>query len=268
MQKGPSARFPSGCRFFWPLLATILWLLPVSRAPGQDDAAPNKNPKTDPLAGKTVLDSVHVDELIGTRLNNAPKLGEKAPPFTLTDAKTGQAVTLAELHRDKPVVLYFASHSCITAQESDKAMKSLSERFGRLVQFAMIYIREAHPEGGFPPPGRGKPFVIADPAKFKERVAAAANFAREKGMAYPVLVDSMDDAAAVRWGAWPLRLFLIDRSGKVIFSGQQGPWFHRPTREFDPDLGGVPEFIKDLPGYSRESLEEFLEKLEKGQPNR
>ena len=69
----------------------------------------------------------------------------------------------------------------------------------------------------------------------------------------------MDDTVTARWGAWPVRLFVINRSGKVVFAGQQGPWFFKPTKTYDPDVPQVPEGLRNLPGYSRESLEEFLQ---------
>lgn len=201
--------------------------------------------------------------MVAIRLHNAPRIGELAPEFALADATTGKMVTLSELRREKPTVLFFASYSCITAQEGAPPMARLAKRFAKTANFVLIYIQEAHPIGGFLPPYRGDPYVVAAPAAFAERATAAIRFARERDLQFRILVDSMDDTTAVRWGAWPLRTFVVGQSGRVLYSGKQGPWYFKPSADFDPHLEGVPRDIENLPGYSPGSLEDFLAELEK-----
>ena len=218
-------------------------------------------PMTDQWAGKPAMTAEHVREMVSARILNAPKVGEKAPPFALTDPFSGRSVSLSQIIEKRPAVLFFASFSCCSVQDSVADVSSLSERFGDLAQFVLIYIQEAHPEGGFLPPVKGDPFIIPAPRNFTARSTAALKLASQRNLRFPILVDTMDDATAVRWGAWPIRLFMIDRTGTVVFAGQQGPWFHKPTRTYDPELNGVPESYRDLPGYSKGSLEEFLEQF-------
>jgi len=47
--------------------------------------------------------------------------------------------------------------------------------------------------------------------------------------ALDTLVDDVTDEVAQAYSAWPDRLFLIDRAGKVAYQGLPGPW------GFDPD---------------------------------
>ncbi|NNE91888.1 MAG: redoxin domain-containing protein [Verrucomicrobiales bacterium] len=216
-------------------------------------------PATDQWAGKSVQTAEHIQGMIGDRLHNAPKEQERAPSFALTNAQTGNTHTLSELHQRKPVVLFFGSRSCSATQHSGEAVNQLWKRFGRKVDFYLVYIREAHPAGDNHFAGRTS-FAAPDPGTDKERRMAALEFATEREIEFPVLVDRVDDAAAVRWGAWPVRLFMIDQSGTVIFAGQQGPWYHKPTRDFNSGLSNAPDAIKDLPGYSSGSLEDLLEK--------
>ncbi|MCB1231563.1 MAG: redoxin domain-containing protein [Verrucomicrobiae bacterium] len=221
---------------------------------------------SDPWAGKIVKDGPHVQGMVMARLQNAPKVGEMAPGLTVTDALSGKPISLGELNREKPVVLFFLSYSCSLSHDSIPPMKDLADRFGKKANFVLIYIREAHPLGGFHCQPGAEKFMIQSPNTLEERSAAALRFAKESQLPFPVLVDSMDDAAAVRWAAWPVRLFVVDQQGKVIFAGQQGPWFHKPTRTYDPHLEAIPEDMRNLPGYSRESLEEFLERLTNTRP--
>ncbi len=223
---------------------------------------------TDLWAGQTVSDPAFVMAMLMGRINNAPKEGEKAPQFVLKDAKSGETRVLSELYAKKPVVLFFGSRSCGITQGSSESVKNLWKRFGDVVDFYMIYIRVAHPEGGFgsaksgPEKGtkEAKEFIAVDSQTEKQRAVSAIAFGKDKGIEFPILIDRMDDATIVRWGAWPVRLFFIDTSGTVLFSGQQGPWFHKPARTYFTSLDGVPMKLKNIPGYSRGSLEGFLER--------
>ena len=49
------------------------------------------------------------------------------------------------------------------------------------------------------------------------------------GLTMPTLVDTMDDNASLAYGAWPDRIYVIGKNGKVIAAGEPGP------RGFSPD---------------------------------
>ncbi len=258
------------CRLLISLRTAVLILLlsqGLISAIGQEKYPPQIL-ALDLWSGKTARDSDFVFAMVNARINNAPKEGERAPQIVLTDAKSGETRALSELRSKKPVVLFFGSRSCNITQGSSEAVKQLWKRFGDVADFYMIYIREAPPEGGFGSldsgPERGaeaaKQFTAVDSETAEQRAAAAVAFGKEKEIEFPILIDRMDDATTVRWGAWPVRLFFIDTLGKVVFSGQQGPWFHKPTRSYFSALDGEPMHLKNLPGYSQGSLEDFLEK--------
>ncbi len=248
---------------------TVLALLLIQITSGAtaQEKYPPQIPAIDLWSGRTAKDSAFVFAMVNARVNNAPKEGVQAPQFVLSDAKSGETRVLSKLRAKKPVVLFFGSRSCNITQGSSKAVKQLWKRFGDVADFYMIYIREAHPEGGFGSkesgPERGvaaaKKFTAVDPETAAQRAVSAMAFGRDKGIEFPILIDRMDDATTVRWGAWPVRLFVVNTSGTVVFAGQQGPWFHKPTKIYDPDIKGIPMYLKNLPGYSRGSLEEFLE---------
>jgi Iodothyronine deiodinase len=44
----------------------------------------------------------------------------------------------------------------------------------------------------------------------------------------PVLIDGLDDAVARAYGAWPDRLYLIGRDGRIAFQGGEGPFGFKP----------------------------------------
>ena len=59
----------------------------------------------------------------------------------------------------------------------------------------------------------------------------------------------MDDAVAFRWSGWPERLFVISKEGKVVYSGDQGPYGFNPGP-------GYKGYKKKRPGVS---LNDFLD---------
>lgn len=252
-------RFKTQRFHFRVFVLAALYSLPVGNAFAQSAEA-SPSPRSDPWAGKTVKDAPFAKSMMEARVHNAPTLGKRAPKTVVYDAKTGSAVKLAEIYEKRPVVLYFANYSCLCSQKTAGFMASLHEKYGDKFQFLLVYIREAHPIGGLNAHAKGTQFAISDSKTLSERAAAAQRFSFERKLKFPILVDSMDDAQAVQWGAWPARLFVINHEGIVVYAGQQGPWFVKPTAAFDLGVHGVYEPFRNLPGYSRESLEEFLEK--------
>ena len=93
----------------------------------------------------------------------------------------------------------------------------------------MVYIREAHALDSFLPRGGGDDPVVEDPTTLEERQELArlclTRLALEE---LPTLIDTLDDAASRAYDAWPDRLFLIGRDGRVVYHGGPGPNGFRP----------------------------------------
>jgi hypothetical protein len=89
----------------------------------------------------------------------------------------------------------------------------------------VVYIREAHAlDSPWPmatPDGR----VIEEARTQAEREANAAHCMTALDLApMPVLVDDLGDSANLAYEAWPDRLFVIDREGRVAFRSPPGPY--------------------------------------------
>ncbi len=227
---------------------------------GGTSFAEDDEKKSDAYAGKTVADFNFGRNLIANRMKNAPRLGEQAPDFLLLDAESGKEVRLSELCRKKPVVLWFGSSTCGESCRSISPLAELSQRYSDKVQFVLVYIREAHAKDGL---GFGPTAYINDPKTFAQRRKVAATWKKREKIPFPVLVDGIEDSMAVRWAGWPVRLYVIDEKQKVVYAGQQGPWYYNPGKWYQHE--GMTNLVvdKDWEGISRGSLEDFLESFSK-----
>ena len=71
--------------------------------------------------------------------------------------------------------------------------------------------------------------LLAQHVTLEDRREAAREGTRRLGLSMPVLVDAMDDAVSHAFAAWPERLYVAERGGRLAYIGGPGPF------EFDPD---------------------------------
>ena len=108
-------------------------------------------------------------------------------------------------------------------------LHELWERYGDRVDFAVVYIREAHPEDGWVvTPNRDEGVEWLDPKTDEERHEVATACALRLNIRMPVLIDSVDDKITSAYGALPDRLYLVGKSGHVAFQGERGPFGFKP----------------------------------------
>lgn len=206
----------------------------------------------DEYAGRTIKSLDEGYAMIKHRFYNAPTVSSKAPEFELKDVESGEMVSLASLHQEKPVVLVFGSFGCDAFRDGVEPILKLIEKFGDQFQFTMVYIREAHSFDGFWP-DIGKMY---DPKTNEKRVENAQLCVAETGLPIRVLADTVDDRVAIRWGGWPVRLFVVDQRGTVVYAGETGPWGYNPGAGYTrvPPKG----FRTHPDRFSQVSLETFL----------
>ncbi len=84
----------------------------------------------------------------------------------------------------------------------------------------MVYTREAHPKNGWKIKGMSR---IRDPRTISQRQRAAGRCTSDFGFDFPTLVDDMLDSTAVRYAAWPERIFVVNPDGRIGFAGGCGP---------------------------------------------
>ncbi len=93
------------------------------------------------------------------------------------------------------------------------------------VEFFVVYIREAHAIDSRLPMEFG---MIEDPVTGLERMAVASQCMADLDLPIPAIVDQMDDAVNLAYRAWPDRLYLVGKDGKIAYSGGPGPFMFLP----------------------------------------
>ena len=109
-------------------------------------------------------------------------------------------------------------------------------RYGEQVDFIAVYIREAHPIDGWKMSSNERAGIrVAQPTSIDERCKVAHLCDSALAMGIPLLVDELDDRVGRAYSAFPDRLYLLDREGRVVHKSGRGPFGFRP-RELEQTL--------------------------------
>jgi type I thyroxine 5'-deiodinase len=72
--------------------------------------------------------------------------------------------------------------------------------------------------------------VFASPKSEAERASIAGLCVRKLGIQFPAVVDEFGNSTEETYTAWPDRIYLIDRQGKVAFKSKPGPFGFKPNQ--------------------------------------
>lgn len=103
-------------------------------------------------------------------------------------------------------------------------MEEVYQKYSAKAQFFLVYIREAHPiDGWMVPVNERERINVTDPTTHDEREEVATECVRELDLSLPTLIDDMEDTANKSYAAWPDRIFIIGKDGKIFYAGGVGP---------------------------------------------
>lgn len=101
--------------------------------------------------------------------------------------------------------------------------KQLVRDFRDVADFLVVYIAEAHSTDGW---AFTNNFDINQHQSLEERLSAAQILVQNEPLC-PVVVDEMSNVTAIKYGAQPERLYVL-QAGKVLYKGSIGPWGYDP----------------------------------------
>uniref|UniRef100_A0A671UWI2 Iodothyronine deiodinase n=1 Tax=Sparus aurata TaxID=8175 RepID=A0A671UWI2_SPAAU len=101
--------------------------------------------------------------------------------------------------------------------------KQLVSDFSDVADFLVVYIAEAHSTDGW---AFASNIDINQHQSLEDRLSAAQILVQKEPLC-PVVVDEMNDGAAIKYGAMPERLYVL-QAGKVVYKGRAGPQGYDP----------------------------------------
>jgi hypothetical protein len=109
-------------------------------------------------------------------------------------------------------------------------------RYADRADFLAVYIREAHPLDGWRMKSNDRAGIkFRQPRSIGERIEVAGQCSSALKITMPLLIDRIDDAVAEAYSAFPDRLYVIDRDGRVAYKGGRGPFGFEP-RDMETEL--------------------------------
>lgn len=115
-------------------------------------------------------------------------------------------------------------------------LDELAKKFGDKVKLFGVYIREAHADGEDQVlRNLNEGIIFTQPETADERAEVAAACMLRYNFSFPMLLDSMDNAAENKYCSWPDRLYIIGADGKIAYQGGMGPLYF-DVDEFEQEL--------------------------------
>ena len=109
------------------------------------------------------------------------------------------------------------------------------------VVFFVVYIMEAHPIDAWQDDDNLKDKIsVASPKSLEERCALADTCVTKLAVQIPPLIDDLLNSTEIAYTAWPDRLYVIDRDGRIAYKSKPGPYGFKPDQ--------MAEVLKRLPG--------------------
>jgi hypothetical protein len=122
----------------------------------------------------------------------------------------------------------------------------LYKKYKDRVEFFVVYIREAHPSDGWATKGNERMGIaIPDPKNWAERADIARTACVKLDISMPCIVDELDDAVNKAYAAWPDRLYVVDKDGRIAVKGGPGP------RGFAPSVLEAERWLAKLDGHTK-----------------
>jgi len=137
----------------------------------------------------------------------------------------GGTIDVRAVARGKPVALVFGSYSVPKFRKYLREIEALYQRYADRVCFFLVYGKETE----LAKIGRKRAVVADEPATLAERAALAQRLVDEYALSMPVLVDGLEHEVTRTFGAFPMRLYLIGASGRIVYEGALGPYAFQPS---------------------------------------
>lgn len=125
-------------------------------------------------------------------------------------------------------------------------MEKMYLKYKDIAAFYIVYIREAHASDSNWPMPYAVEMGIKEHKTFGDRCAVAEKLVKDKKLTIPCLIDDMDNTANEAYQAWPDRVFLVRKDGRLAVAAARGPW------GFQPGVKAAEEWLKQFKKTGKE----------------
>ena len=106
----------------------------------------------------------------------------------------------------------------------------------------MVYIEEAHPVDAWQDGDNIKARIFLHSTRtLGERCSVAGTCVTKLGIEFPAVVDDLANSTERAYTAWPDRLYVIDREGRVAYKSKPGPYGFKPEEVSQALQGLLPD---------------------------
>ena len=94
----------------------------------------------------------------------------------------------------------------------------------------MVYILEAHPVDAWQDDDNLKAKIsVASARNLDDRCATAGTCVTKLKIEIPAVIDDLSNSTESAYTAWPDRLYVIGRDGRVAYKSKPGPYGFKPA---------------------------------------
>ena len=152
--------------------------------------------------------------------HSALKAGDRAPDIMLTplaDSALGAPVQLSSLYSKKPAVVFMGSCTCGLTKENVPKIEELYKKTQGQVNFAFVYIKDAHPAPGKTVDIGGENVRLAQSRTMSHRIKLTKRLLQRTGLTLPIYIDDMKGSGRKAFAGYHLSAYVIDTDGKLAF---------------------------------------------------
>jgi len=151
------------------------------------------------------------------------KVGDPAPEFDLKMLDAQDRVRLSSFAGKKPVALIMGSYTCPLFRGEVATLNEMARMYKDKVEFLLIYIREAHPVESWPDEtNKREGILLPDASSIADKEGHASMCVQRLDIKFTTLIDEMDNRVELAYTAWPDRLYLIGKNGRIAWKGRPG----------------------------------------------
>jgi len=143
-----------------------------------------------------------------------PKMEQVAPDFSLRSIHGSATVKLSDFRDKKPVVLVFRDHTSPTFRLQSTILELLYQQYKTKAEWYLVCIRKPKPADG------GN--EINQTTTMEELISAARARYPDLGISIPGLIDDPDSKVGKAYAAWPERLYIVNKKGKIAYKSESG----------------------------------------------